>query len=50
MINFISEIIDSAGSVVDSTGNAVDKIISISNPLAKRENESTEYYQLRLEL
>ena len=50
MINFISDIINSAGNVVDSTGDAVDKIISISNPLAKRENESTEDYQRRLEL
>ena len=36
MINFIPDIIDSARNVVDSTGDAVDKIISISNPLAKK--------------
>ena len=49
MINFISDIVDSSRGVVDSTGDAVDKIIAISNPLAKRENESPEDYKLRLE-
>lgn len=47
--NFISDIINSANHVVISTGDAVDKIVSISNPLAKRENESSEDYQIRLE-
>lgn len=47
--NFISGIIDSSSMVVNSIGNATDKIVSISNPLVKRENESSEDYQLRLE-
>jgi cystathionine beta-lyase family protein involved in aluminum resistance len=47
--NFISDIINSADCVVASTGDAVDKIVSISNPLAKRENESSEDYQIRLQ-
>ena len=47
--NFISDIIDSADRVVMSTGDAVDKIISISNSLAKRKNESSEDYQIGLE-
>lgn len=45
---YISDIIDSADRVVMSR-DAVDKIVSISNPLTKRENESSEDYQIRLE-
>ncbi|BAZ45627.1 hypothetical protein NIES4102_26530 [Chondrocystis sp. NIES-4102] len=49
MMNFISNIINSACAAVDSTGNTVDRIASMSNPLLKKENESSEDYQRRLE-
>lgn len=48
MINFIADIIDSAGNAVDSTGNATEKIVVAANPLTKRENETTEDYKIRL--